>query len=296
MKKILIVLLALILVFFFLAGVGEAKGLMKGLSFKLSGGYSTAKVGDINTYAQDLDSAFRTTADDLDLTKEGNLKNLVAGFHFEGEIVINLFGNLGIGFGAGHVQWNSESETVLIQDETQVYKGFFKPSITAIPLQLSAYYFYPVTSSMRLYFKAGVGYYYGKSSVTFQMDEDDPLTGLYWERTESKITGKDFGYHGGFGYEFDIGSNLVFFIESKARLCKLKNWKGDLTYTDSDGVTTPSSGTMWYCEELDPVTDISHVRIVVQEVRPDDPAFTVVREFEADLSGISFFAGLKIRF
>jgi opacity protein-like surface antigen len=291
MKKVFIVLLALILVFFFLTGVGEAKGLIKGLSFKLSGGYSTAKVGDINTYAQDLDSAFRETADDLDLTKEGNLGNLVAGYHFEGEIIVNLFGNLGIGFGAGHVQWNSESETVLIQDETQVYKGFFKPGITATPLQLSAYYFYPVTSSMKLYFKAGVGYYFGKSSLTYRMDQD-----LYWERTESEIKGQGFGYHGGFGYEFDIGSKLVFFIESKARLCKLNNWKGDLTYTDSNEETIQDSGTMWYYEVVDPVARTSYSQIVVSEVKPDNPAFTAVREFEADLSGISFFAGLKIRF
>lgn len=291
MKKILIVLLALILVFFFLSGVSEAKGLMKGLSFKLSGGYSTAKVGDINTYAQDLDTAFRATADDLDLTKEGNLKNLVAGFHFEGEIIVNLSGNLGIGFGAGYVQWNNASETVLVMDDVLLYKGFFNPSITVTPLQLSAYYFYPVTASMKLYFKAGVGYYFGKSSMTYQMDQV-----VDWQRTESEITGKGFGYHGGFGYEFNIVSNLVFFIETKARLCKLNNWKGDLTYTDSNGAPTPYSGTMWYCEEKDPITKISSVRIVVQEARPDDPAFTVVREFEVDLSGISFFAGLKIRF
>ncbi len=296
MKKLLIVLLVLILVFFFLAGVSEAKGLIKGLSFKLSGGYSTAKVGDINAYAQELDSYFKETADDLDLTKQGKFANLVAGLHFEGEIIVNLFGNLGIGIGTGYVQWNNESELALIQDEANLYEGYFKPGITAIPVYLSAYYFYSVTSSMKLYFKAGVGYYFGKSSVIYRITQDDPLTGLYWENTESEIKGQDLGYHAGFGYEFDIGSNFVFFIEGKARYCKLKNWKGDVTYTDSNGVTNQDSGTMWYYEEFDPVTRSSRVRIVVSGERPDDPAFTTVRGFEADFSGVSFFAGLKIRF
>jgi len=296
MKKVIIVLFVLIFVFLFLIGTVQAKDFIKGLSFKLTGGYGTAKVGDINVYAQDLDSFFSATAEESDLTKEGKFKDLTAGLNFEGEIMVKLFENLGIGVGTEYIRLNNESVVSLTQDEAQIYKGFFRPRITAVPVHLSVYYFYPIISSMKFYLKAGVGYYFGKASVTYRVDQDDPVAGLYWERTESEITDQGFGYHGGFGYEFDIGSNFVFFIEGKGRFCKLKSWKGDSTYANSDEVTTQNSGTMWYYEELDSATGNSYSRIVISEEPPDDPDFTNVREFEGDFSGISFAAGIKIKF
>ena len=306
MRKGLAILLLVLCVLFFLTGSVQAKGLIKGWSLKLSGEYGTAKIGDLNSFGQGRNDYLDAYAKELNqalgeedrIKREGKIKNLGAGIDLEGELMLDVFNNFAFSVGAGYIQRSVKGETRLLDGETEIYNESYDPAITALPVQLSVYYFYNILPSMKLFFKAGVGYYFAKSTSTFALDFHQAGENPYWGTYEVDIKDQGIGYHGGFGYEFDLGSHLIFFIEARGRLCKLNNWKGDSSYNNIDGDAAKVSGTMWnfevYHADLDeyyPQNQIS-----AEEPVEVDPDIQNVRKFEAGFSGVSLKLGIRIKF
>jgi len=46
-------------------------------------------------------------------------------------------------------------------------------------------------------------------------------------RIEGDASDNSFGFHGGTGFELNIGNHMAFFIEGAVRYAKLKNWEGE---------------------------------------------------------------------
>lgn len=292
-------------VLFFLTRSVQAKGLIKGWSLRLSGEYGMAKIGDLNSFGQGRDDYLDAYVKELNLElgeedrikKEGKIKNLGAGIDLEGELMLDVFNDFAVSVGAGYIRRSVKGEARLLDGETEIYNESYGPAITALPVQLSVYYFYNILPSMKLFFKAGLGYYFAKSTLTFNLDSDVPWENPNWETYEVDIKDQGIGYHGGFGYEFDLGSHLVFFIEARGRFCKLNNWKGDSSYNDIDGNARKVSGTMWNFEAYNAALKKYYPQnqISAEEPVEVDPDIQNVRKFEAGFSGVSFKLGLRIK-
>jgi opacity protein-like surface antigen len=301
MKKILTVLPTFLIVFFFLVMEIQAKDFPKGFSLKFTGGYGTMLIGDINVVLEDQENSYSDWASLPDATKEGEFKKLNRGFEYEGELIISLTEHFGIGIGAGYIQRAEPSKIAFELDTSVLYLNYdisYSPELSAIPIKLSIYYYFPIVSRMNLFLNGGIGYYFGKLNYRSVWDMHMVYEG--WDssdvRLDSIIETKDngIGFHGGIGFEYDVMKNLAFFVEGAGRYIKLKDWEGDsieyigVTYDDgtTEGTTETSSGTLWYYE----------VVLKIQEEKPNGSNIRNVRKAEVDFSGFSFRIGLRVKF
>jgi len=298
MKRKLIALSTMIFAFFFFTGTGfgQVQDFIKGFNLKFTGGYGTMATGDYNTMGKDLESYFDDYSALLGVSRTGEFKKINMGLEFEGEIIMDLNGNFGIGFGVGYIRRSNESEISLSVPGIGSISYSLEPIITVTPVNLSLYFFPPIASSMNIYLYGGFGYYISKLTSIYRFDAQ--LAGFpeYWEKSESELKDKGLGFHAGAGLEFNIAPKIAIFIEGKGRYCKLKSWEGDSTLTDSDGWTGSESGTMWYYEAQDFDTGKWYSMIVLQEDKPSGYYIRNIREFEVNLSGISLRTGIRIKF
>jgi opacity protein-like surface antigen len=292
MKRKLIASSAIIFGFFFLTGIGigQSQDFIKGFSLKLTGGYGTMAVGDFNTVVEDLDSRYNYIASYYGVTKEGTLKQLNYGIELEGEIIMKLPGNFGLGIGTGYYLRSKDSE-FSIEEYLPGY-GYFqgrtislKPKFTAIPITLTFYYFLPSKSLVNLYLNGGIGYYFGKVTFTIREDlvpyfDDSPE----WNEKQLEAKDQGFGLHGGVGLEFNVISKVAFFIEGNGIYCILKSWKGDVITEYSHKSSDKESGTVLYYEEA------GYANFTTSKDRPN------VRKLRWNLSGLSLRGGIRIRF
>ncbi len=297
MKRKLITLSTMIFFFLALTGIGQAQDFIKEFSLKFTGGFGTMAIGDYNTIGEDQKQFF----DDykalmetfgFQVSRTGEFKKINMGLEFEGELIMDLGGAFGIGFGVGYIRRSNESETGLSIADLGSLSYSIEPIITVTPVNLSLYFFPPIAPSMNIYLYGGLGYYMGKLTATSEMAADG-----YWEKSESELKDKGLGFHAGAGLEFNIAPKIVIFIEGKGRYCKLKSWEGDSTLTDSDGWTGSESGTLWYYEAQGFYgTGKWYSMIVLQEDKPSGYDIRNIREFAANLSGISLRTGIRIKF
>ena len=301
MKRRLIILSTIIFALFSLVGIGQSQDFIKGFSLKLTGGYGTMAVGDFNTVVEDLDSLYNYIASYYGVTKEGTLKQLNYGIELEGEIIMKLPGNFGLGIGTGYYLRSKDSE-FSIEEYYPSYEGFqgrtisLKPKFTAIPITLTFYYFLPSKSLVNLYLNGGIGCYFGKATFTIREDlvpyfDDSPE----WNEKQLEAKDQNFGLHGGVGLEFNVISNVAFFIEGNGLYCKLKSWKGDVITEYSHELSDKESGTVFYYEE-EGWGERLYTKFTASKIKPTWDGISNVRKFEFNLSGFSLRGGIIIRF
>lgn len=295
MKKRFIASLTLACAVIFLTGFGQAQDIMPKFSLKMTGGYGTMKVGDLNAFIETLDTYLSDIADLWDISKEGEGKKINMGLEFEGEFMLKLMKSFGIAIGAGYIMRSSES-TLSIYDAAARETYIFKPEVKAIPVNLGIYFFSSILPSTDLYLNGGVSYYFGKgkSALRSEYEEAGEIQG--WSESVGNIKDKGIGFFGGIGLEFNFGPALSLFVEGKGRYCKLNNWSGDETYTYYDGFSDTNSGTMWYYEFYDDELGKWYPFLTMMDEEPSGTDIRNVRKFEADLSGFSLRAGFKIKF
>ncbi|MDH4257468.1 MAG: outer membrane beta-barrel protein [Candidatus Aminicenantes bacterium] len=290
MKRKLAILTTIIFVLFTLTGISQAKD----FSLKLTGGYGTMTVGDYNSLGGDFEALFDVLVA-AGATKQGEFKSLKWGFEGEGEIIFKLPAGLGIGIGVGYIQRSNESDLGVSIPLVGEFSLNMQPDLTAIPINLSAYYFTPGAVPLKLFVYGGVGYYFGKINHIFRVDMSPPA---YWNQNEGDIKDQGFGFHGGAGLEFSFVPKVSFFIEGRARYCKLKSWEGSETSLDSLGATYSHSGTLWYFEAQDTSfgTGQWFTALALSDTQPTGADIRNVRKYETDLSGFIVRVGIRIKF
>ena len=317
MKGKLSVLLMLVLTCFSIAKICQAQDSKKEISLKFTVGYGSMAVGDINAMLEGQENLFSNYVSLIGGTKEGEFKELNRGFEYEGELIINITENFGLGIGAGYILREEQSKASFKQREDDDYFFFgssHSPAISAIPIKLTAYYFIPIASRLTLYLNGGFGYYFGKIEYPFQVELQLSEGYIYFDsQDEYEIEAKDnaLGFHGGLGFEYTVIKNLAIFVEGAARYAKLKDWKGDETirseimiYSDIynfDEVVDKNSGTLWYYEvpylfNVAPEPDEYYSVLEIQEEKPIYDDIRNVRKAEGDFSGFSLRVGIKIIF
>lgn len=306
MTRKLISLTTVTFAFFFYTGIGigQAQNFIKGFSLKLTGGYGTMATGDYNTIGKDFEQNFNDYRSIYEMwygtsvSRIEEFKKINMGVEFEGELTMDLGGTFRIGIGVGYIKRSKENEYGLSITGLGNESVFMDPIITVVPVKLSLYFFPPVASSLNIYLCGGLGYYTGKIKNTFRRsyiryDEGLGVFYQYWENSESELKDNALGFHGGAGLEFKLMPKIIFFMEGMARYCKLKDWKGDGNFSDSDGWTYSISGTMWYFEVKD---NNWYSMFELYESIPTWYDMRNGRKFEVNLAGISLRTGIRIKF
>jgi hypothetical protein len=168
------------------------------------------------------------------------------------------------------------------------------PEYSAIPIKLSGYYFIPLGEKMKMFVKAGLGYYIATIKYRIQAEEME-LGETFLEVQTGKAKDNGFGIHGGLGVEYQIATNLDLFVEGMGRYVNLNDWDVE------NNTTLPwggfyETGKFWYADVYNEATDKYYGSITLAEEMPERPELKNVRMAEISLSGITFRIGIKIRF
>jgi len=290
MKRKLAVLSMLLFATFTLTGMSQAQG----FRLKLSGGYGTMTTGDYNSYGAGLNDLI-STIEALGASTEGEFTKINLGLEYEAEFILSLPAGFGVGVGVGYIQRSETTELSATLPPSESASATLEPKITAVPINVSAYYFAPGIAPLKFFVYGGIGYYYGKMTIDIREESAPPA---FWSEQEAMLKDQGFGLHGGVGLEYNVAPKIALFIEGRVRQCKLKSWEGDGNYEDSDGFTDTDEGSMWYFELLDQNYGSGEwfPGMTISTPPPSGPDIRNVRKFEVNLSGISLRTGIRIKF
>ena len=168
----------------------------------------------------------------------------------------------------------------------------YAPEYHAFPLNLSSYYFLPLTQKMQAFLKIGAGYYFAKINYMTQ-EEERSWIGTAWEQDIAIARDKGIGFHGSVGLEYRLSKKLSFFLEGSGKSISFKNWKVDNKHKSPYGITDVK-GTFWYVEEYDSYTNRYYPSLELSEERPSHEDIRNVRRAEISFSGFSIRFGIKI--
>jgi len=285
MKRIRVLILFLLITLFFIPHTYAVD-----ISIKFSGGRSFFNLQSINRLMDDwVVWKEKDTEAHADWTYiGGNVSELRSGFDFAAEILVAVTSRITVGIGAGYIY------SELIEDKTALtierVVGTFldvKPiKISALPFTISGFYFFPLSSSLRLYVMGGAGTIWGK----------------YIEREGRRLTTKDnFNYQSfqrtsgrgsivlaGFGFEYAFEPGMRIFFEGFGRMCQISDFQGENNQEET--------GTLYYFEEYIQDFEIWQAKNQIKAAAPSGENYRSVQKATVDLSGLSIRIGLVIKF
>jgi len=294
MRRKPVLLSVTILCIFFLTTAGNAQDSYKKFNLKFSGGYGNTAQGDLDEVLDGLNSQLADLAAMVGLANPDDVENVNWGLDFEGEFIFSLSKKFGVGLGVGYMERKIDS-SVEFGLEPLISGSFsWEPKYTAVPINLSGYYYLPINSKMSAYLKAGIGYYFAK--ITYKIQQEFKVLGYPndWEQNEGEAKDNGFGFHGGLGFEYKMTESISLYAEGMGRYVNFKNWDVDNTWTDLSGYTLRQSGTFWYVEEYVEDTGKYYPSLELSEQKPSNQGLRNVRKAEIDFSGFSFRIGVKI--
>ena len=218
----------------------------------------------------------------------GNMTDLHSGFDFAGEILVAITSRISVGIGAGYIY------SALIEDKTALTiereVGTFldvKPiKVTALPITISTYYFFPLSSSSRLYVMGGAGSIWGKyiEREGQRLTTKDDFTYQTWQRT----AGRGSLILAGCGFEYELEHGMSVFCEGSARMCQISDFQGE----NDQG----ELGILYYFEEYIQNFEIWQRKNQIKAAAPSGENYKSVQKATVDLTGLSIRIGLVMKF
>lgn len=263
-------------------------------NLKLSGGYGIIAGGDMRAMTDGVNEVLADLAALEGFTVTDKLQNAKWGAEFGGEFIFNINRKFSVSLGIEYIRKAIDSLAAIELGEIARLSLEWKPEYTAIPINLSGYYFFPLGQNMNGYLKAGVGYYFAKIKYTTR-DEEEMLGITYYEQQDGEAKDNGFGFHGGLGLEYDIAVNVALFAEGTGRYVNLNDWEVENRTSSSMG-NADETGKFWYAEEYNEGIGKSYATMQLSEEKPDNPNFKNVRKAKISLSGFVLKLGIKISF
>jgi opacity protein-like surface antigen len=287
------------LVFLFALGLTSmsyADSAIQGFTIKLGGGLGSWNGGDINDFFLDFNTRFNNTVALISgAGLNGRIQPLNYGPDFETEFIIELPKNFAVGIGIGYMVRTRDDMTEISLFGVSEAIGI-ETRFTAVPITLNGYFNLPLSTKIKAYVKAGVGYYIGKS--TYFVRQEARILGLTpaWQEDEGDASSNAFGFQGGVGIQFNLSESVALFFETMGRYANLKSWEGQNRYNDFLGASESESVEWYYAEEYDGQTQKWYRTVQIIDEEPSGSDIRNVREAEISYSGVVFRLGIKITF
>ena len=158
--------------------------------------------------------------------------------------------------------------------------------ISALPITISGYYFFPISSSARLYMMGGAGPIWGKyieREAWRQETEDDFIYTL-----EQRSSGRGSIVFAGCGFEYEFEPGIRVFFEGSGSMCQISDFQGE---NQDDEI-----GVLYYFEEYIEEFEIWQAKNQILAAEPWGDNFKSVQKASIDLSGFKLKIGLIFRF
>lgn len=272
----------------------SAQEVVPKFNLKLSGGYGKIVGGDLPQVIDEINQLVKDMANHTGANVTSTLENAEWGPEFEFECVYNFNQKFGLSLGLGYICRKNDTSAALALDSLMNASLTMEYSSRAIPILLSGYYYLPLGSRTKTYFKAGVGYYFGKLNSLLR--EEAMQDGIAdWEENEAEATDSALGIHGGIGFDFKLTKTLSLFAEAAGRYIKLNNWEGKNTYSAEWGSGT-ERGYFWYTEEYNHETGKHYANLIMLPHEPTWAEYRNTRKAEFNFSGFALKLGVMIAF
>jgi len=267
----------------------SAWGFSSGLSLRLSGGLSYLTGGDLNRAIQSQNEYYQAQF----TTVTGEFQKLSFGLDFDAELVLNLSPSFGLGVGAGFLRASRENSIAPSLGSIGLTK-VIDPSVSVIPITLSAHYWLALGPRLNLHISAGPGLYV--SFFKFREQYDLPILIIDTDLTYSPKPAVTFGVQGLMGLEMGLGDSFFLTLDVVGRFASITGLNGDWTETGhsfGSPFTTSGVGSLWSYE--DKVDGTTFIFYQVSSRPPSGSNLNNVRNASVSLSGVGARIGLRIK-
>jgi len=257
-------------------------------SLRFAGGMNYSFLTDLNDGVKGLNNFWHDFLSSLGYSIEGKIKPVHLGFNLGSDFIINLNPHIGIGLGIKYIHTSKEGKI----NFTNGSKGSWtaKPTVRAIPLEMSVFLFFPATERTTFTLNIGTGFYIVKLNYNWRFEEKSGE----WTEIIGEAKGNCFGLHGGIGFEYNILKNLAFIFEIQGRYAKAGGLEGSEEFKEHIGWSYKEEGKLYYWKEKSGKG--KYTFMAIRKNLPSGPAIMDGREAKINLSGINIIAGIRIKF
>lgn len=299
-------------------------------SLKAIGGYSLVDSGDINGAIRGFQQQYADYGSLSGTNARLSLDEMRGVLDFRAELLMKWTPHLAIGFGIEAISQSSRGSGAINSDivteywwgtdyETMAYESETAFQLSAVPIMVNLYYFFPIGRRASVYLQSGVGYYCARVKYTDDYTSDSSIRGESWYYLNDlyefsyagsiQETSKAYalGFQGGLGVDISLSPRMGLLAELNYRGVRFQNWKGDYSdqwtwdefyqeeglesQTASGSEEEEESGRLWYYSYDDTVTG---GRYSTLGVFADKPAADS-RRAVINLNGFSLRIGIRIR-
>jgi hypothetical protein len=267
----------------------SAWGFSSDLSLKLGGGLSYLTGGDLNRAIQSQNEYYQAQFSSL----TGELQKLSFGLNFDAELVLHVSPSLGLGVGAGFLRASHESRVAPSLGSIGLTR-VIRPSVSVIPIILSAHYWLALGPRLNLHLSAGPGLYV--SSFRFREQYDLPILIIDTSLSYAPKPALTIGFQGLMGFEMGLSDSFWLTLDVVGRLASVTGLNGDWTKTGHSfggPFTTSGVGSLWSFE--DKVDGTTYIFTQVSDRPPNGSSFGDIRNASIGLSGVGARIGLRIK-
>jgi opacity protein-like surface antigen len=260
------------------------------LQFKISGGYAYLKLSEVHGSLDGWAEGIKIEAIENKKWQvlEENVRSMHSGVNLEGEVLFFFTPRISIGLGAGYIysDVNEAKAEVIVERPTATISHVFPITVSAYPVTLSGYYFFPLMSKLKLFLRGGSGFVWAKYTNREGRKFLTVKNYNYFELQKASASGSII--LAGLGLMYDSDTGVRFFIEGTARLAKIRGFSGENELG--------TQGMLYHFEEYHPDQDFWQAEAKVMAEEPSGPNFRSVSEAVVDFSGFSAKIGFMIRF
>jgi len=261
-----------------------------GVELRLSSGLRQMKLGQVNLALAGWEER---TLKEASLQPGwslagGPVPELHFGFTFEGELTFFLSSRFALGLSAGYVYAGLDEQDTLFsinQDSTTI--SVARPTkISAYPVTLLGYIFFPLGSKFHLYLKGGGGIIQSKYVSREAVKLTAEAKFLYPVLDLAEARGST--YLGGIGFDYKFDASLGFFIEATVQSAKVEGFSGENQLGEK--------GDLYSFEEYIPELDFWQDKMQILPQMPGGASVRSARKAMIDFSGFSVKIGVRLRF
>jgi hypothetical protein len=272
------------------------------LSVKLTGGWASVPIGDMNTILTSFNNMpkftdFRELYPNLISGEIRPLHNRIPNWHLE--FRLDISSRIGVAIGTLLPYQKSNEGTIdWTIPEGQRHLFTLRPKIQVAPPVLWSVYFGLLTSSrLNLQLCVGSGLYPAKISEYYRLEVFPPgfesaWGARYWESKYCSAV----GVHGGIELDYHLTKAWSLVLETQMRYAQISDFSGTQYREGESGITDRESGSIYYYTRLEFYTGNRYADIEVME--PPGNGIELprdIRKAALDLSGFSFRIGIKLK-